>query len=88
MWINWNAVNKLADESTRSRWNKELRENMAEYSRIADEMEEIANNALKYLNMQEFDKYQEKTNEFKIREGILRLLTDEISNLELKIAGK
>ncbi len=60
----------------RAEWERILREIMGDYQRLADEIKR--DNQL----------IEDKVNLNKLKSGILRSLESEISDLEMKLAGK
>ena len=60
----------------RAEWERILREIMGDYQRLADE--------IKHDNQL----IEDKVNLNKLKSGILRSLESEISDLEMKLAGK
>ena len=60
----------------RAEWERTLREIMGDYQRLADEIKR--DNQL----------IEDKVNLNKLKSGILRSLESEISDLEMKLAGK
>lgn len=73
----------MADKDTRDGWERELREAMLNYQRLADEMEADDRAAAEYADMAE-----EKRNMTKMKGAVVASLEEEIAGLEMKLAGK
>ena len=73
----------MADKDTRDGWERELREAMLDYQRLADEMEADDRAAAEYADMAE-----EKRNMAKMKGAVVASLEEEIAGLEMKLAGK
>ncbi|MBI1658604.1 MAG: hypothetical protein IS632_07525 [Thaumarchaeota archaeon] len=73
----------MADKDTRDGWERELREAMLDYQRLADEMEADDRAAAEYADMAE-----EKRNMAKMKGAVVASLEEEIAGLEMKLAEK